>query len=184
VSYATVTVLGATEAAESAEIVNPILPVPNEMFWGAVFFFVLWALMKWVFLPPVQRTMQRRADVMRADQEAADAAAALAAAEATDYEQSLAAARAEAVRLIEGARAEAESERRRLVGAAEAEAATMRAAAAAEIAEAKQAAMAQMREGVGSVAVSAASAVVNRDLDPAAQQSLVQQYLDQASSAN
>jgi F-type H+-transporting ATPase subunit b len=184
VSYAIVSVLGATEAAETAEIVNPILPVPNEMFWGAVFFFVLWALMKWVFLPPVQRTMQRRADVMRSDREAADTATTLAAEEAANYEQSLASARAEAVRLIEQARGEAEQERRVVVGAAETEAAAMRAAAAAEIAEAKVAAMSQMREGVGSVAVSAASAVVNRDLDPAAQQSLVQQYLDQANSAN
>ncbi len=118
-SYAIVSVLGATEAAETVEIVNPILPVPNEMFWGAVFFFVLWALMKWVFLPPVQRTMQRRADVMRSDREAADTATALAAEEAANYEQSLASARAEAVRLIEQARGEAEQERRVVVGAAE-----------------------------------------------------------------
>lgn len=183
-SYATVTVLAAAEAGETVEVINPILPVPNEIFWGGLCFFVLWALMKWVFLPPVQRTMQRRADVMRADEEAAAAARAQAAEEAAAYDQSLASARAEAVRLIEAARSEAEAERARVVGAAEAEAATMRAAAAAEIAEAKRAAMDQMREGVGAVAVSAAAAVVNKDLDPAAQQSLVQQYLDQAGSAN
>jgi F-type H+-transporting ATPase subunit b len=181
--HAAVAVVGAG-GAETVEAVNPILPVDNELFWGGLMFIVLWALMKWVFLPPVQRTMAARADKVRNDLAAADEAAAVAADEATAYDQSLASARAEAVRIIEEARTEAEMERRRLVGDAEAEAASLRAAAAAEVAEAKRAALTELRDGVGSVAVSAASAVVNRPIDPAAQQQLVQRYLDQAALAN
>jgi F-type H+-transporting ATPase subunit b len=183
VLYATVTA-AAAEAEATAEVVNPILPVANELFYGGLFFIVLWALMKWVFLPPVQRTMAARADKIRDDLAAADEAKALASDESTTYEHALAAARAEAVQVIEAARTEGELERRRIVGEAEAAAAAMRAAAAAEITAAKQSALAELREGLGSVAVSAASAVVDRPLDPAAQQSLVQQYLDQSASAN
>ena len=182
-TYATVTLLAAG-GEQPTETINPILPVDNELFWGGLMFLVLWALMKWVFLPPVQRTMAARADRIREDLAAADEARAQAAADAEGYDQSLAEARAEAVRIIESARTEAEEERRRLVGAAEAEAAQVRAAAAAEVAEAKRAAMAQLRDGVGEVAVSAASAVVDRPLDPAAHRDLVQQYLDRATSAN
>ena len=182
-TYATVTLLAAA-AEEPTETINPILPVDNELFWGGLMFIVLWALMKWVFLPPVQRTMAARAERIRDDLAAADEARALAEADAEGYDQSLAEARAEAVRIIEAARTEAEEERRRLVGAAETEAAQLRAAAAAEEAEANPAAMAQLRDGVGEVAVSAASAVVDRTLDPAAHRDLVQQYLDRATSAN
>ncbi len=182
-TYATVTLLAAG-GEQPTETINPILPVDNELFWGGLMFIVLWALMKWVFLPPVQRTMAARADRIRDDLAAADAARAQAVTDAEGYDQSLAEARAEAVRIIEAARSEAEEERRRLVGAAEAQAAELRAAAAAEVAEAKRAAMAQLRDGVGEVAVIAASAVVDRRLDPAAHSDLVQQYLDRAASAN
>jgi F-type H+-transporting ATPase subunit b len=183
VNYATVTVLAAG-GGEPTEAVNPILPVDNELFWGGLMFIVLWALMKWVFLPPVLRTMDARADTIRADLAAADEAHELALAESAAYDESLASARAEAVRIIEAARTEADEERRRLVAAAEAEAAAVRGEAAAEISAAKQAALAELREGVGSVAISAASAVVDRPLDPATHQQVVQQYLDDIVSAN
>ena len=183
-TYAIVAVLGAGGAEASTEAVNPILPVDNELFWGGLMFIVLWALMKWVFLPPVLRTMEARADVIRGDLGAADEARAQAASESAAYDESLASARAEAVRIIEAARGEAEEERRRLVAAAEADAARIRGEAAAEITAAKRAALTELREGVGSVAVRAASAVVDRPLDPAAHQQVVQQYLDDAVSAN
>jgi F-type H+-transporting ATPase subunit b len=182
VTYATVTVLGAGAAGASTEAVNPILPVDNELFWGGLMFLVLWALMKWVFLPPVLRTIQARADIVRDDLAAADGARAQAVSESVAYDESLASARAEAMRIIEGARTEAEEERRVLVSAAEAEAARIRSEAAADIAAAKRAALADLREGVGSVAVRAASAVVDRPLDPADHQQVVQQYLDDVSS--
>jgi F0F1-type ATP synthase membrane subunit b/b' len=138
VTYATVTVLGAGAAGASTEAVNPILPVDNELFWGGLMFLVLWALMKWVFLPPVLRTIQARADILRDDLAAADGARAQAVSESVAYDESLASARAEAMRIIEGARTEAEEERRVLVSAAEAEAARIRSEAAADIAAAKR----------------------------------------------
>jgi len=48
-----------------AEAKNPILPVMNEMFWTLVFFAILWALMKFVLLPPVMRTFKERAEMKR-----------------------------------------------------------------------------------------------------------------------
>jgi F-type H+-transporting ATPase subunit b len=183
VTYAIVAVMAAGEGA-TTEAVNPILPVDNELFWGGLMFFVLWALMKWVFLPPVLRVMQARADVIRTDLGAADEASTQAASETAAYAESLASARAEAVRIIEAARSEAEDERRQLVASAEAEAARVRGEAAAEISAAKRAALTDLREGVGAVAVQAASAVVDRPLDPEANQQIVQQYLDDIVSAN
>ena len=178
-------IVGVLAAAEGpSEPLNPIIPEVNELFYGLIFFLALWALMKFVFLPPVQRTMQARTDKIRGDMEQADAIKAQAGSETADYQQSLAAARAESVRIIESARAEAEAERVAMVAAAEQQAAQLRAEAAAEIAQAKRSALAEMQDSVGSVAVSAASAVVKTDLDPEAQHQLVQQYLDQATSAN
>jgi len=178
-------IVGVLAAAEDpSEPLNPIIPEVNELFYGLIFFLALWALMKFVFLPPVQRTMQARTDKIRGDMEKADAIKAEAEAETEAYQQSLAAARAESVRIIEAARAEAEAHRLETVAAAERKAAQLRSEAAAEIAAAKRAAMAEMHDSVGSVAVRAASVVVKSDLDPDAQRQAVQDYLNQATSAN
>lgn len=160
---------------------NPILPIASEIFWGAFSFLVLWALMKFVLLKPIQATMQQRADKIRADLEEADRAKEASAAAAAQYEASLASARTEASRLIDDARTQADARRREIIAAAEAEVAEMKAAAAAEVAEAKAAALQQLRGDVGLIAVSAAEAVVQRPLDPASQGPIIDEYLSRAS---
>lgn len=179
-------VLAATEAeAEAAgEISNPILPVSNELFWGAVCFFALWALMKWVLLPPVLRAMDARAEKVRADEAAAEAARADAAAKMNEYQESLVSAKAEAVRVIEDARTQADADRKRVMAEAEAEAAAVRAAAAAEVTAAKQAARAQLRDSVADIAVAAAGAVVQKPLDRSAQLDVIEDYVNRAGSQN
>jgi F-type H+-transporting ATPase subunit b len=178
-------VLAATEAeGEAAEISNPILPVSNELFWGAVTFFTLWALMKWVLLPPVLRAMDARADKIRADEAAAEAARLEASAKVAEYNESLASAKAEAVRLIEDARAQADADRKRVMAEAEADAAAVRAEAAAEVTAAKEAARAQLRDSVADIAVAAAGAVVQKPLDRNAQLDVIEDYVNRAGSQN
>lgn len=163
---------------------NPILPATNELFWGASLFLVLWALMKFVFLPPVVRIMKERDDKVRADLDAGDHARAQAELAVADYEASLTSARAEASRVIEDARAQADAQRREILAAAEAEVAAMRQEAAAEVAAAKEAAMAELRTSVASIAVGAAEAVVQKRLDEAAQLRIIEDYVNRAGSAN
>ena len=47
------------EAVTEEKTSNPILPTANEMFWGGLTFVLLWALMKWVLLPPITRLDER-----------------------------------------------------------------------------------------------------------------------------
>ena len=61
-------------ALENDEGANPILPTGPELFWGAVLFMLLWARMKWVLLPPVEKTQAKRADQVRSDRDAAEKA--------------------------------------------------------------------------------------------------------------
>jgi F-type H+-transporting ATPase subunit b len=49
------------EASETQETINPVLPVGFEIFWSAVFFFTLLALMRYVLLPPIQQGREERA---------------------------------------------------------------------------------------------------------------------------
>ena len=110
---ALITVLAETASQDVAEatkeVKNPILPVANEMFWAFVFFVLLWALMKYVLLPPIMKTFQDRADKVRDDLAAAEAAETARITKLEQYEAELAGARAEAVALIEQARSEGDA---------------------------------------------------------------------------
>lgn len=171
-----------TDVAEATEEVkNPILPTVNEMFWALVFFLLLWALMKYVLLPPIMRVMQERADKVRDDLAAAEAAEAARLTKLEQYEAELAGARADAVSLIEQARSEGDEERRRQIAAAEADVAAQRASAAEEIAEAKARARRELSGNITDIAVGAAEAVVQKPLDRTAQSQLVEDYVNRAS---
>ena len=164
-------------AAEAAEASNPILPEVSEIFWGAIAFFSLWALVKFVLLPPVQAAMDRRAEQIRADLDAAEIARSKAGSAVSEAEDQLAGVRAEATEIIEAARAEAEAERATVIAAAEAEAAEIRSAAADEIAAAREEAMAGVRPQLAELATDAASRVMNRPVTLSDAQPVVDRFL-------
>ncbi len=167
--------LAADEAEETA---NPILPVSNELFWGAISFGVLYALIRYVLLPPVQRVMNDRAATIQADRDAADAAKAKAVSASADLDDQLADVRTEAAAVIDAARTEAEAERQRLLARAEREVTAMKEIAETEIARDREEAMASMRPQVAELAVGAASKVMNRQINLEAARPLVNRLLD------
>lgn len=170
----------ATESAAK----NPILPTINEMFWAAVVFMLLWALMKFVLLPPITKVMAARAEAIRNDLQAAEAAEAQRVTRLADYEAGLAGARSEAVSIIEQARGEGDAERRVQIAAADAEVAALRSEAAAEIAAAKERARTELTASITDIAVGAAEAVVQKPIDRAAQTALVEDYVSRSGSQN
>lgn len=187
---ASILVLASSNAAESIdalmtqdtakEVKNPILPTLNEMFWAAVFFLVLWALMKYVLLPRIVKVMDGRAERVRSDHAAAEAAEDDRIVKLEQYEAGLAGARAEAVAIIEAARSEADAQRRTEIAAAEADVAAIKADAAADVADAKARARAELTGSITDLAVDAASAVVGRPVDRSAQASVVEDYVNSA----
>lgn len=170
----------ATEAGEAVEeaAANPILPTSNELFWGAVCFFTLWALVKFVLLPPVKQIMDQRADTVRADLDAADKARATAGSAASDVQDQLVDVRTEAAAVVDAARAEADVEVQQILAAAEAEAATIRSDAAAEIEAARSQALAGVQPQIAALASQAASRVMDRNIDVAAAQPAVSRFLE------
>ena len=170
----------AADAEEAGDPPNPVIPVENEIVWAAIFFFALWALMKFVLLPPIQKAMENRSSTIQSGKDAADAATAALGSARRDHEATLAEARAEANQILAGARAAADERRAALQAEADAEIAEMRRSAQAEIDDTRAAALSGMRGDVSSLAVGAAQIVLGRDLDAGSQQSVI----DQALSAN
>ena len=162
---------------EAGEADNPILPVVNELFWGAVAFAALSVLVKFVLLPPVRATMDERAAKVRGDLDAAEVARSRAGSAANEVHDQLAGVRAEAAEIVDAARAEGESVRARVIAEAEATAAGIRAASADEIAGARADAIVGVKPQVAELAADAASRVMNRQIGLSDAQPIVDRFL-------
>lgn len=175
--YALLAAEGAEAGAEEAAS-NPILPAMNELFWGAISFGLLYLLVTYVLLPPIQRIRHDRAATIQANKDAAEMAQSKAASASAEVSDQLADVRAEAVTLLEQARAEADVERERLISRAEREVHAMKELVESEIASERQEAMVALRPQVAEMAMGAASKVTGRQADPGNVRTLVDRYLD------
>jgi F-type H+-transporting ATPase subunit b len=161
---------------------SPLLPDKNEVIWGSAAFLVLLIAM-WKFGVPAVRNMeQAREDRIRNDLEGAEKARADAESEKAQYTAQIADARNEAGRIIEEARQSAEQVRRDLIARAETEAAEVRDRAQADIATQQQRALAELRTDVAQLSIDLAERIVERNLDRATQQQLVDSFINQVGS--
>ena len=180
--YSLVTEIAAGEPAESAETTNPVLPEINEIFWSALFFFLLWALMKYVLLPPIRRMQAQRNQKLQDDRDAAAQAEQDYQGAQADYDAAVASARQDANSLMDQARQRASDRRQEIVSQATAAVTAARATATTEIATAREQAIDNLRPQLKSLAVQAATDVLGRQPSDA-QQAAVDRYLAQLGGA-
>jgi F-type H+-transporting ATPase subunit b len=161
---------------------SPLLPSSNEVIWGSAAFLVL-LLAMWKFGVPAVRNMeQAREERIRNDLEGAEQARSDAEAEKAQYLTQIAGAREEAGRIIEEARQSAEQVRRDLIARAEGEANEVRERAQTDIAAQQQRALAELRTDVAQLSIDLAERIVERNLDRATQQQLVDSFINQVGS--
>ncbi len=164
---------------ECNESPSPILPAADELIWGSISFLILFGLM-WKFaLPAIKKGMEARTERIRNDLSAAESAKTEAEAVLGRYNADLSNARTEAARIIEEARQAADALKRDQEGRLQVELAEIRARATADIESAKVQALADLRGEVAELAVGAASAIVRKNLDPASQAQLIEDYINQ-----
>ena len=173
---------GEEEGHDEEETVNPVLPTGGDIIYAAVFFFALWAALKYVLLPPVQKVRAERAQKIADARDAADNASADMGSAQADYDAALADARTEAARIVEEARGTADSRRAEVMAAAETDAGAVRAAAADEVTAARTQAMETLRSDVATVAAGAASTVLGRQIDPSSAQDIADRALQGGNS--
>ena len=161
---------------------TPIIPATDELVWGSISFAVLFLLMRKFAYPAIKKGMEARTERIRSDLDAAEHAKTEATGVLDGYKAQLADAKSEAGRIIEEARQAADALKKDQEARLQTELADTRARATADIEAAKVQAIADLRGEVAELAVGAASAVVNRNLDPAAQTQLIEDYINQVGS--
>ena len=169
------------DCKKSKSLLVPALP---EIIWGGLaFLIVLAVLIKFAF-PALKKGLKDREEKIREDIESASRAREEAETEAEQYRAAIGDARSEANTILEEARADAERIRRDVVGRAEAEANEVRERAQEDIRLAQERAMSDLRAQVADLSIGLAEKVVERNLDRATQQALIDSYIDSVGSGS
>ena len=150
--------------------------------WGGISFVILFFLMRKFAYPAIKQGMEGRTERIRNDLASADAAKAEAQTVLDEYKAQLADSRAEAGRIVEEARQAADAMKRDQQSRLESELADLRARAVADIDSAKSQAMADLRDEVAQLAVGAAEAVIQHNLDASTQTQLIEDYINQVAA--
>ena len=171
-------VLQAAEEEEHAEEgpesdLNPIFPEVKEVVWGFGSFVVLALAMRLFLFRKVRDGMTSRYDKIEGDFQAAQDITAAARADVADYDAQVAAARTEAQRQVEAARATLEAERATRLSEVNARIADKRSAAAADVEAAKLAARSHVESAVADVASFAGQLATGKTPSAAAVQAAV-----------
>lgn len=163
---------------------STILPAPAELFWGAVSFVIVYLVLDRYAFPLIQKTLDERAETIQGRMEEAERKLAEAEDTRTRYEERLAESKAEANRIIDEARETAEGLRREIVERAESEARSIVQRAQQEVAAERDRALQELRAEVGRMSVQLAAKIVEKELDPASHQDLVDRYIQQIARSN
>jgi len=176
------TIILAVENGETTGI--NLLPDPSELVMGTVAFLLLIALMVKFVFPKANQAFEDRAAAIQGKMEEADAKLQEAEETKRTYEAGIADARGEADRIIEEARASAEALRADVVAKAEAEAAAIVERAQTDVAGERERVVQDLRAQVGAISVELAARIVERELDQATHEGLVDEYIQRLSSQN
>lgn len=169
---------------ECQEAPNLLLPETNEIIWGALGFIIVFGLLAKFAFPAMKTAMQERTDKIRGDLQAAEDQRQDAERLQREYQAKLNEARTEAGRILDEARQSAEQIKRDREGALQTELAEMRQRAQTDIEGQKAQATAELRGDLAQLAIGAAETVLQRNLDAASQQQLVEDYIDQVAATS
>lgn len=144
---------------------SPIMPEMKELVWSGSAFVVFALLMRFFLYPRLRKGMDARYNSIREGHENADATRSSARSEVARYDAAVAAAKAEAAKVVDAARATLESERQVSINEANARINAKREAAQRDAEAAMAAVRGQIESAVNDVVSSAVEAATGKRPD-------------------
>jgi F-type H+-transporting ATPase subunit b len=152
----------------------------GDIVFQLAMFIILLALLKKFAWAPLMGIMQQREDHISGEIEAAEKSRIEANKLLEETRAELKTSRQEAQALVENAKKIGEDQKVEIIAAARAEAERLKESAKVEIEQQKEQAMAALREQVASLSVLIASKVIEKELNAADQDKLINEYIQEA----
>ncbi len=156
----------------------------KEVIWGTITFTIVVVIIVWKAGPFIKKAMLERTARIGTELSDAEADRVAAEGERDRITASLADSDSESARIVEEARQTADRLTADLEAKAHADAALLRERAAADLDSTRRQAVADLTAEVSRLALGAAEQVVQGNLDDAAQQQLIEQYISQVGASN
>jgi F-type H+-transporting ATPase subunit b len=151
----------------------------NEIIWGSIAFFIVLGLLIKFAGPAIKNALSSRTDRLAKELDDSAAAKAEAQTKLADVQHRIADAGNERERILGEAAQTASSLKAQLQAKADQDAAELVARATADVEASKGQALADLQADAASLALGAAEAVVNRNLDAATHADLIESYIAQ-----
>jgi len=153
--------------------------VPNATFFAELLAFAIILGILWRYvLPPVQKAMKERQDIIQTQMDEAEATKVKLAEAQTEYREAMNKAAAEAAQIREASRADAAAIREEMLAKAREEADRIIAAGREHLVAERQTIIRELRADIGTLAVDLASRIVGESLaDEARQRGTVERFL-------
>ena len=156
----------------------------NEVIWGSIAFFIVLGLLIKFGGPAVKSGLGGRTERLAKELDDAAAAKAEAQTKLADVQRRIADAGNERQRILDEAAQTAATLKVQLQAKADQDAAELVARASADVEASKGQALADLQADAASLALGAAEAVVNRNLDTATQTDLIESYIAQVGATS
>ncbi len=150
-----------------------------DLLFQGIAVFVLFLFVGYLLINPVRKALEKRQEKVRMDRESAEKDKADAAELKTQYEAKLAGVEQEKLEILSEARRKAVKNENAIIDEAKAEAVRIRASAEREAALEKEKVREEVRVSIIDVASAMAGKMVATEMDPAKQEELLQQTLDE-----
>jgi len=169
--------------AMAKERVYRMLNFGPTFIWTIVNLIVLYIVLKKLFFKPVTQFMENRTNSIRSDLEKAEEARAYVAEFKQKQEEELKAARQEADKILSNARSRAQVEYDAIISAAREEAEAIMMKAREELELERQQMISSVKNEVATLALAAASKVIQANMDTETNRALVNKFIDEAGAA-
>lgn len=151
-----------------------------QVIFAITNFLLLLVVMYFVMYKPLKKTMDLRHDKIKGDIDSAEALKADADKMKAEISAELAKSRETAQEIVNRAQKTADTQKEEILASARAEADKIIEKANAEIREEKEKAIGEIRNEAATLAISAASKLINESLDDDAHRKLVDKYIEEA----
>lgn len=170
----------APEAGESASLFSKV--EWGTMLFSLLIFMILFLLLRKFAFGPLMRVMEERQEKIADDIATAEKNRVEAQRLMSEQEAALAAARADAQKVLENSRVTSEKQAEQIIQTAKQEAEQFKKVARAEIEREKEQAIEALRAQVGSLSVMLATKVIEKEIDAKQQEKLIADYLKEVGS--
>ena len=162
---------------------KPVVSITWELVIQIINTIVLFWVLKRILFKPVLSIIDARENAIKSDIATGEQAKSEGLALKAEYEQKLAAVKNEGQEIIKQATLRAEQKSEEIISTAKEEAISLKERANKDIAQEKQKVMNELKNDISSIAILAASKVIEKDIDQAKHEEMINKFIEEVGEA-